>query len=112
MYRWKRLFRLYNQSQLLAEEIGKIANIQVINNCLEKVKWTKSQSLLSRKARKNNLQGSFAIFNSDIIRNKKVILVDDVRTTSSTINICSRLLKKSGAASVFALTVAVTSKYN
>jgi predicted amidophosphoribosyltransferase len=75
---------------------------------LVKTKWTKPQTTLSRKARLKNIAGSIKIENISKIKGKKVILVDDVVTTATTVDLCSRLLKKAGAKEVVVLSIAVT----
>jgi ComF family protein len=108
MYKIKRIFRLYNQSQILATKIGKLMQKPVDNQVLFKTKWTKPQSTLTLKKRKENLLDSFLSKNIQKIKSKKIILVDDVITTGNTINTCSKILKKSGASSVFVLAIAMT----
>lgn len=108
MHRLKRLFRMYNPAQILAQELHQIINLPIEMNVLVKTKWTKPQTTLSRKARLKNINGSIRIENIEKIKGKKVILIDDVITTSTTIDLCAKLLKKAGAKEVIALSIAVT----
>ena len=75
-----------------------------------KVKETKVQAGLDKDKRKTNLVGAFDIIkeNKKLIKNKKILLIDDVFTTGSTVNECAKMLKKHGADSVFVLTIAKT----
>lgn len=110
MHRLKRIYRQYNQSQILAYELGKITNILDIPDILVKYKYTKSQIKLSKQQREKNIKGSI-IFNSKyahIIQGKKIILVDDVHTTGTTSNFCANLLKQNGAKDIMLLTIAMT----
>ena len=107
MHKLKRMLRFYNHAFVLAQEIAKISNKPLHGDILIKTKWTKSQAKLSKKQRDRNLYGSFEIKNQALIANKKVILVDDVLTTGSTISICTKELKKY-AHSVLVLCVAFT----
>jgi ComF family protein len=108
MHWLKRMFRMYNQAMLLAQEISSISGLPVINDNLQKVRWTKAQSSLDKNARLSNLQGSFKVKNPDFFKGKKVILVDDVLTTGATVKECAKLLKKSGASQIMVLTIAAT----
>ena len=108
MHKWKRLFRLYNQSQVLASALAKEANVKMLPDVLMKIKHTKSQTGLSKKQRQENLKGSIAVVKKDVIKGKKVILVDDVMTTGSTVDLCAATLKKAGAKEVVVVCVART----
>jgi len=108
MHKLKRLLRMYNQAGVLAVELGKALDIDVAQDVLIKKKWTRPQTLLSRKARLTNVAGSIAIKNHDMIGGKNVILVDDVMTTGTTVGFCARELKKAGAARVVVVCIACT----
>jgi competence protein ComFC len=97
--------RGFNQAVLIAKVLSKITNIPVNFNLLEKTRKTKKQVGLNYMQRKNNLTGAFSIQKSSNI--KKVVLVDDVFTTGSTINECAKVLKRQNIESVF-FTVANT----
>ena len=102
-----RLFnRKYNQSAILAKELAKICNIRVNYDILKKTKYTKPQIECSAKKRLKNLKGAFSVSNAKIIEGKRIILIDDVYTTGSTLKECAKVLIKAGAKSVDTLTVA------
>ena len=86
--------RKYNQSQLLADELGKIFDKPVDDSVLIKIKETKHQKNLNISQRKTNLHGAFKIQNKRAVFGKNVLLVDDVVTTGATANECSSVLKK------------------
>jgi ComF family protein len=69
-------------------------------------RWTEPQTALSRKERKKNIKDAFLIKYRERIRGKKIVLVDDVYTTGSTVNECARVLMKAGAELVDVLTLA------
>jgi len=69
------------------------------------VRETSSQVGLSRQQRRDNVEGAFYA-NKDIVENKNVLLVDDVMTTGATINAAAAALRESGAAQVWAVTLA------
>ncbi len=102
--------RGYNHSEILAKELGKKFNIEVLN-LLERVKDTKSQYGLKLPDRKKNIQGAFEINSSFIIhhlsfKNTSVFLVDDIVTTGSTLLEASNTLKRNGAKRVYGVTLA------
>ncbi len=108
MNRFKRLFRMYNPAFILALEISKIMKIAMIPDILIKTKWTKAQTYLSKNQREKNLSGSL-IFNKKYqIMDKKILLVDDVLTTGTTINKCSKILKRAGGKDIYVMTIART----
>jgi ComF family protein len=73
---------------------------------LSRSRWTEPQTALSRKERKKNIKGAFVVKHRETIRGKKIVLVDDVYTTGSTVNECALVLIKAGAALVDVLTLA------
>ena len=106
MNKIKRIKRLYNHSQILAENIGNVLKKRVRSDILLKIKHTKPQTGLSKAQRLKNLVGAFKIQNGTSITNKRILLVDDVITTSSTASLCAKLLKKAGASEVIMLCIA------
>ena len=102
-----RLFRReINHSDILAKDLGKSLGIPYSVNTLKKIKNTPTQSKLKRRERIKNLRSSFSLKNSSYIRDKNILLVDDLFTTGSTVNECSRLLKNSGAKHIEVITLA------
>ena len=101
--------RGFNQTEALAILLGKNVDVEV-KNLLVKTKETVAQAGLEKDKRLENIQGSFEINKElkKLIKNKRVLIVDDVFTTGSTSNECAKVLKKAGASSVFVLTVAKT----
>lgn len=98
--------RGYNQAQLLAEQIAKYLNVEILNNCLIKTKSTKDQVDLEKEQRVKNLEGVFKCLNLELIKNRKVLLVDDVYTSGTTMNECAKVLKEAGAKEVIGLVIA------
>ena len=101
------LTRKYNQASILAKFLAKELNIEYSNNALKRVIHTPHQTGQGASIRKKQLKDAF-IANSKLIENKDVILIDDVLTTGSTVNICAKELKEKGARSVHVLTIAYT----
>ena len=97
--------RGYNQSELLARELGKLTGLPVNNRLLARTKNTPSQvSLANQEERRRNTAGSFACAGD--AAGQKILLLDDVATTGSTISACAAALKTGGAASVWGLVLA------
>jgi ComF family protein len=99
----KEAIRGYNQSELLARYISQKLNIPISKGNLIKKKWTKEQNTLDRVQRLNNLRDSFNVKNPDEIKNKRILLIDDLITTGSTFNECSKLLIENGSKEVIAM---------
>lgn len=97
--------RGYNQSEILAKKISEKLNIEV-ENLLIKTHATKRQVELQGNRRRKNLSGVFVAKPGIDIKKKKIIIVDDITTTGSTLNECARVLKKSGAREVWGLVIA------
>jgi len=101
-------FRGFNQSKLLAEKFSKLANLQFID-CLERVKFQATQAGLEREERLKNLCDNFRVkrgISGKIFFERTFFLVDDVATTCSTLNECSRILKQNGAKTIIGLVLA------
>ncbi|MBR0130897.1 MAG: ComF family protein [Firmicutes bacterium] len=103
--------RGFNQAELLAEYAAKTADIAHVPGLLMKTEMTASMRLSDGRARRSQLEGSFDIAPKyrDWVRNKYIVIVDDVVTTGSTADACSRLLKEAGASRVAVLCFAGTS---
>ncbi|MFA6282334.1 MAG: ComF family protein [Candidatus Omnitrophota bacterium] len=105
MHRAKLRERGYNQSELLAEKIAKHFNISLRNDIIS-VKSIRSQQVkLNRRQRKENLKNLFEV-NQDM-KDKKIILIDDIFTTGQTVKECAYALKNKGAR-ITVLTLAKT----
>lgn len=97
--------RGFNQSELLAKEIGERVHVSVLPT-LERVKNTSPQAELSIEERKKNTRNAFIVRRKEGLRGKLIALVDDVGTTRSTLTECAKLLKVAGAKSVWAIVIA------
>ncbi|MCB9309351.1 MAG: ComF family protein [Lewinellaceae bacterium] len=93
----KKYHRGYNQSELIASPIAKKLHCEMMNNLLIKEKTTESQTRKSRSERVINVKESFSINDpTQILKQKHVLLVDDVITTGATIEACAQLLYDHG----------------
>lgn len=97
--------RGYNQSELIAKEISNKMQIQY-NNVLIKSRNIIEQSKLNKEDRQKNIKGVYDLKNKEIIKNKKVILLDDIYTTGSTVNEASKILKQGNVKTISVLVLA------
>lgn len=92
----KQKIRGYNQSNYIANGIAENLNIEVNTECLLKTKPTETQTKKSRYTRYENMQYVFRIDNAEQLKDKHILLVDDVITTGSTLEACGNVLLNSG----------------
>ncbi len=97
--------RGFNQATLLAELLsGKIS--VPLQALLERIRYTTTQTAYDRAERMENLHDAFRLRKNANVRELRVLLIDDVLTTGSTLSECARVLKEAGAISVYAATAA------
>ncbi|MDY0150970.1 MAG: ComF family protein [Candidatus Cloacimonas sp.] len=97
--------RGYNQSDLIAYSLSVLSGLPYINPVFRRVN-TLSQTTLDKAHRAKNLSGAFTVPNHSMVQGKKIIVVDDVFTTGTTINEIAGVLRQAGAIKICALTVA------
>ncbi|MFZ5968982.1 MAG: ComF family protein [Bacillota bacterium] len=107
LHRKKEKIRGFNQAKLLAQYISKFTGIPVYHKVLKRVKETQSQSALSRDERKDNLKNAFQLIEPAAIYNKRILLIDDIYTTGSTLNSCSKELRKGKPKEILVSTLAI-----
>jgi len=107
LHRWRLLHRRYNQAALLAMALSKRSGVRCIPDLLSRVRLTPSQGTLNRDARARNVKGAIRFGKAiDSVREKRILLVDDVLTTGATLGECVRVLREAGAARVDVVTLA------
>lgn len=104
--------RGYNQSKLIAKEISNYIKIDVVENCLYKTKNIIEQSKLNKEERIKNVQGVYELKNMQILESKKILLIDDIYTTGSTVNECCKTLSEAKPSKIGVLVLAVTNEGN
>ncbi len=98
--------RGYNQSHLLARELGKLINRPVVDDCLIRQRHAPPQARTSGvDERRSNVAGAFTCHNRKL-QDKQVLLIDDVTTSGATLDACASALKAAGASSVWGLVLA------
>jgi ComF family protein len=97
--------RGFNQASLLAELLSAQTSIPS-KPLLERIRYTTTQTALDRSERMENLHNAFRLRKNADVRGLRVLLIDDVLTTGSTLSECARVLKRGGAISIHAATAA------
>jgi len=105
---WRLWSRRFNQSAMLAHEVGQLARVPVDCSALARVRQTISQVGLSPDQRRRNVAGAFKVpkARAGAIKDKKIVVIDDVITTGATAEACARVLRRAGAARVDVLALA------
>jgi len=105
----KRLrWRGFNQSVILAREVGRLWGLPMDTSILLRSRETPPQTQLSEEERKRNVRRAFSLNPVKSVEGKTLLLVDDVYTSGATVNECSRALMRGGAREVHVLTLART----
>ena len=97
--------RGFNQATLLARLLSNHIAVP-LQSALERIRYTTTQTIHDRSERMENLRDAFRLRKNMNVRELRVLLIDDVLTTGSTVSECARVLKASGAISVHAVTAA------
>lgn len=114
LHKKKLRLRGFNQAHLLVKDwpaiaavlTGRPEDIHIEPGILVRKKWTRSQTGLGRSGRISNMKNVFDLTDASLVRGRRILLVDDVFTTGSTVNECARVLMHGGAECVNVLTLA------
>lgn len=110
----RRRQRGYNQAELLALELGRQLHILVRSDVLIRTVKTRPQKELSNIERMKNLEKAFAVnglYRDECRKYHKILLVDDIYTTGSTIEACSKILLQAGAGEIYYVTLCIGQGY-
>ena len=111
LYKKRQRKRGFNQAQKIANDLGKLVDIPVLDILIRK-EQTKRLYKLNKVDRQQELKNVFALKDNEYnLNNKKVLLIDDIFTTGSTVNEISKVLKLNGVDKIFVL-CALTGSYN
>jgi competence protein ComFC len=98
--------RGFNQTGLIAREVGKLYGVAVDFKVLKKIRNAPPQTSLERRGRLENVRNAYRTIRPERVRGRTVLLIDDVYTTGSTLRECAAVLAAAGAREVRAITVA------
>lgn len=110
LHKSRRRKRGFNQAELIAKGLGRELGIPVSANCLLRTRKTSPQKELNDQERKNNLKNAFQVVDYDV-KFKKVLLIDDIYTTGSTIDAAASVLLESGVEKVYFLSISIGRGY-
>lgn len=102
--------RGYNQAQLIAEGVAEVLNIPVFDYLLVRTRMNKSQTIMHKIERFDNVSNLFSVNKKQSISNQDVLIIDDVITTGATLLSCAETLFAQGAQSVGLASVAKASE--
>ncbi len=102
--------RSFNQAVLLGRVLSRDLGMPMVPDALVRTRATEPQIELSAAERRVNVKGAFAVKGAERIKGRKILLLDDVMTTGSTMDECAKELKKAGASVVIAVTIARTAR--
>lgn len=102
----RRRERGFNQAELLAAALAARRNLFHLEGAAGRTRNTPSQTALSKEKRKANMAGAFRVLKPELVKGRKILLVDDVATTLATLGELASEFKKAGALSVAAYTLA------
>lgn len=100
-------WRGFNQSEIIAKIIAEITNLRTEDTILIRTSISKPQAEIDKKSeRLENMRNQFKIYDNEKVKEKTILLVDDVCTTGATLNECARILKEAGAKKVIGFVIA------
>lgn len=102
----KKKYRGFNQAERLAKIIAEEFTLPLELNALKRIKKTEAQMSLSKKERRQNIKGAFRINRQTNLKNKTILLVDDVATTGLTLNEAAIILSSAGARRIWGVVIA------
>ena len=101
----RRREREFNQAEVLARDLARGQGWEFYD-ALQRIRYTVTQTHFDRRRRMKNLRNAFRVRRNATVEGKRLLLVDDVLTTGSTLDECARMLLGAGAEAIYALTVA------
>jgi ComF family protein len=108
LHHLKKAERGFNQSDFIVKGLSGSLKIPASNKILKRIRFTETQTQLNLADREKNVEGAFTIKRKKNIKDKNILLVDDVITTGATVNECAKVLIEIGANEVYACSVAIT----
>ncbi len=97
LHRWRLWSRGFNQSGLVARELGRSWSIATNDRLLRRIKRTRSLKGLNYNQRHKAVSGAFAVRDAERVKGRTIVLIDDVLTSGSTAEACAKALRRAGA---------------
>ena len=107
---WKKRQRGFNQTEILAKQLGRSWNLSVADDAIKRRRFTKAQKELLLKERQKNLRGAFELSKGREVVGKTIIIIDDIYTTGTTIDEMAAVLLAAGAKKIYFLTLCIGSE--
>lgn len=107
LHHLKKAERGYNQSYYIAKGVSKILKVKASERIVKRVKYTESQTTMTLTERQENISEAFKIRNKNSVKDKTILLIDDVITTGATISECGKILLEAGANKIYAASIAI-----
>lgn len=111
LHKRKRRSRGFNQAEEIGKRLSILLHIPMDTNLLIRTKHTKAQKQLNDKERRNNIKDAFKVKQEEVRTIKRVLLVDDIYTTGSTVDECAKELLRAGVQTVYVATIAIGKGY-
>ena len=111
LHRKRKAVRGYNQAYLISKALSQLMEIPEKSSLIKRKYNTKPQSILSGKERLKNIKNAFDLQDRSEIKGKRILIIDDIMTTGSTLNELGKLLKSKGALKVVGAVVASGKKF-
>ncbi|MBU4310524.1 ComF family protein [bacterium] len=108
LYRSKRKEREFNQAEVFARIIDRHYSLPLSHENLLRIRDTRTMSGLNPEERRRNVKGAFSVKRQEEVKNKRILLIDDICTTGATVDECSKVLLTAGVKEVTVLTLART----
>ena len=105
LYKKRQKWRGFNQSEELAKKFADYFKLEIDFKNLERIKFRKPQTRLDKNERFKNIENSF-LWKGENLNKRNIILIDDVSTSTATLNECAKVLKNNGAGKVWGLVIA------
>lgn len=105
LHRIRKNERGFNQAEEIAKHLSERHNIP-IQKLIKRVRNTRPQTETAKKERKSNLLNAFILEKNCVVKNKTILILDDVYTSGATLSECAKILKKHGAKKVIGICVA------
>lgn len=102
--------RGFNQSELIAKGIAEYFHKQS-DTLLKKIKHNRNQHDLNAEERKLNVKGVYDVSHEEKVKDRKILLIDDIATTGNTLLECCHILKSGGAENIICMTIAITGAF-